>query len=58
MCGNTQGGDSPPLTRSPFGITIIPEHDVYRLVMRSKLLACLAVHSAVHSAVHRDMIRA
>lgn len=34
-----KGGDSSPLTRSPFGVTIIPERDLYRLIMRSKLPA-------------------
>lgn len=32
-----KGVDSAPLTSSPRGITIIPERDVYRLIMRSKL---------------------
>lgn len=32
-----KGGVSPLLTSSPRGINIIPESDVYRLVMRSKL---------------------
>lgn len=32
-----KGNDSLPLTSSPFGIGIIPESDVYRLIMRSKL---------------------
>lgn len=34
-----KGGVSPLLTSSPRGINIIPESDVYRLVMRSKLPA-------------------
>lgn len=32
-----KGVESTPLTTSPRGITIIPERDVYRLIMRSKL---------------------
>jgi prophage antirepressor-like protein len=32
-----KGVDSPLLTDSNYGITIIPESDVYRLIMRSKL---------------------
>ena len=34
-----KGGETPLLTSSPRGINIIPESDVYRLVMRSKLPA-------------------
>ena len=34
-----KGVDSAPFTDSPRGITIIPERDIYRLVMRSKLPA-------------------
>lgn len=34
-----KGGKMPPLGNSPRGITIIPERDVYRLIMRSKLPA-------------------
>lgn len=32
-----KGTDSVPLTDSPRGISIIPESDVYRLIMRSNL---------------------
>jgi len=32
-----KSGDSPGLSNSPRGITIIPESDVYRLIMRSKM---------------------
>jgi prophage antirepressor-like protein len=32
-----KGVESEGLTSSPYGITIIPERDVYRLIMRSKL---------------------
>jgi anti-repressor protein len=32
-----KGGDSAPLTSSPRGINVIPEKDVYRLIMRSNL---------------------
>ena len=34
-----KGGETPLLTSSPRGINIIPESDVYRLVMRSNLPA-------------------
>jgi len=34
-----KGGDSPLLTKSPYGIFVIPERDLYRLIMRSKLPA-------------------
>jgi prophage antirepressor-like protein len=32
------GVNSTPLTDSPYGITIIPESDVFRLIMRSNML--------------------
>lgn len=32
-----KGGESAPLTSSPRGIAVIPESDVYRLIMRSNL---------------------
>jgi len=34
-----KGGESSPFTSSPRGIMIIPESDMYRLVLRSKLPA-------------------
>jgi len=41
-----KSGESPLLTSSPYGITIIPERDVYRLVMRSKLPAAERVRGS------------
>lgn len=32
-----KGGDLPLLTESPYGITIIPESDLYRRIMRSNM---------------------
>lgn len=32
-----KGGESHPLTNSPYGIKVIPEPDVWRLIVRSKL---------------------
>lgn len=32
-----KGGDLPPLSNSPYGMKIIPESDMYRLIMRSRL---------------------
>ncbi len=46
-----KGVDSTPLTTSPRGITIIPERDVYRLVMRSKLDAAEKFEDWVTSEV-------
>lgn len=37
-----KGGESQPLTDSNFGVNIIPESDVYRLIMRSNLPAAEA----------------
>jgi anti-repressor protein len=46
-----KGVESTPLTDSPRGITIIPERDVYRMIMRSKLPSAVKFEEWVVSEV-------
>ncbi len=46
-----KGGDLPPLTESPHGITIIPEADLYALIFRSNLPKAEQFRDWVYSEV-------
>lgn len=50
-----KGGETPGLTHSPRGINIIPESDVFRLVMRSRLPQAEAFQDWVCEEIEMDI---